>query len=116
MALTNAQKRIIQSMLRVNQAGELAANGIYKGQYDRIRDSEILEMWNQEKQHLQWFEELMPKYETRPSMLTPVWRILSYGLGLATASLGREAAMACTEAVEKVVGSHYEDQLRILQE
>jgi ubiquinone biosynthesis monooxygenase Coq7 len=28
--------------------------------------------------------------------------------------MGKEAAMACTEAVETVIGDHYNDQLRTL--
>ncbi|KAF9399169.1 ubiquinone biosynthesis monooxygenase Coq7 [Podila epigama] len=37
-----------------------------------------------------------------------------FALGAGTALLGKEAAMACTEAVETVIGGHYNDQLREL--
>ena len=40
----------------------------------------------------------------------PLWNIAGYVLGLGTALLGKKAAMACTVAVEEVIGQHYEEQ------
>ena len=34
--------------------------------------------------------------------------------GFGSALLGKEAAMACTVAVEEVIGEHYNDQIRLL--
>jgi ubiquinone biosynthesis monooxygenase Coq7 len=34
---------------------------------------------------------------------------MAFGLGTGTALMGREAAMACTEAVETVIGEHYDE-------
>ena len=36
--------------------------------------------------------------------------------GAGTALISREAAMACTVAVEEVISDHYNDQLRTLNE
>lgn len=44
----------------------------------------------------------------------PVWKIAATALGWGTAMLGREAAMACTEAVETEIGTHYNGQVREL--
>jgi len=46
----------------------------------------------------------------RPTALTPLWHIAGFALGAGTALLGREAAMACTVAVEEVIEEHYADQ------
>jgi ubiquinone biosynthesis monooxygenase Coq7 len=43
-----------------------------------------------------------------------VWKIAATALGWGTAMLGREAAMACTEAVETEIGGHYNAQVRVL--
>jgi ubiquinone biosynthesis monooxygenase Coq7 len=80
-------------------------------------------MWDQEKVHLAKFNELIPKYKARPSALLPLWNIAGYALGkisgrlftgemndilgAGTALLGKEAAMACTVAVESVISDHY---------
>lgn len=44
----------------------------------------------------------------------PVWTAAASTLGWATGLLGREAAMACTEAVETEIGTHYNEQVREL--
>lgn len=73
-------------------------------------------MAEQEKEHLKKFDELMERHRVRPTVLTPLWRVAGFVLGASTALMGREAAMACTVAVETTVGHHYNDQLRVLQE
>ena len=37
---------------------------------------------------------------SRPTALLPFWHVAGYALGAGTALLGKEAAMACTVAVE----------------
>jgi ubiquinone biosynthesis monooxygenase Coq7 len=37
--------------------------------------------------------------------------VAGYALGVGTAMMGRNAAMACTEAVETVIGNHYNEYL-----
>ena len=64
-------------------------------------------MWEQEKAHLKEFEKLIPKYRVRPTILLPFWNIAGFALGAGTALLGKEAAMACTVAVEDVISDHY---------
>ncbi|TAQ86672.1 hypothetical protein B7494_g4992 [Chlorociboria aeruginascens] len=44
----------------------------------------------------------------------PVWSLAATALGWGTAIMGREAAMACTEAVETEIGGHYNEQVRVL--
>jgi ubiquinone biosynthesis monooxygenase Coq7 len=39
----------------------------------------------------------------------PFWTAAGYTLGFATALLGKNAAMACTEAVEEVIQEHYNE-------
>ena len=46
--------------------------------------------------------------------MLPIWNIAGFALGAGTALLGREAAMACTVAVESVITDHYNDQIRQL--
>ncbi|KAF8553410.1 COQ7-domain-containing protein [Imleria badia] len=115
--LTHAQRAVLDSALRVDHAGEIAANYIYKGQMAVLgRDPTvgplIQEMWNQEKRHLLVMDKLQVQHQVRPTMFSDVAKVAGYGLGVVTALLGKEAAMACTEAVETVIGEHYDDQLQ----
>jgi ubiquinone biosynthesis monooxygenase Coq7 len=66
-------------------------------------------MWDQEKKHLVVMNKLQTQHRIRPTMLTDVAKAVGYGVGAVTAALGKEAAMACTEAVETVIGEHYDE-------
>ena len=73
-------------------------------------------MYDQEAGHLDTFNKLIHKHRVRPTALYPVWSVLASGLGWGTALMGREAAMACTEAVETEIGDHYNSQIRTILE
>ncbi|CAA7267621.1 unnamed protein product [Cyclocybe aegerita] len=74
----------------------------------------IQDMWDQEKKHLAVMDKLQLQHHVRPTVLSDVARVAGFGLGAVTALMGKEAAMACTEAVETVIGEHYDDQLKEL--
>jgi ubiquinone biosynthesis monooxygenase Coq7 len=112
-----AEERI-DRILRVDLAGEYGARRIYEGQLAVLgaRDdaAPIREMYEQEKKHLATFERLLAERGARPTALSPLWHVAGYALGAATAMLGREAAMACTVAVEEVIDEHYARQAEAL--
>jgi 3-demethoxyubiquinol 3-hydroxylase len=120
LKLPVSQLNRIHEMIRVNQAGELGAVQIYKGQMFVLRntkDQPVLQhMADQEKVHYDTFNKTISDNSIRPTIMWPVWRVAGFSLGAITAMLGREGAMACTEAVETVIGKHYNDQLRELEE
>jgi 3-demethoxyubiquinol 3-hydroxylase len=103
-----------RAMIRVNQAGEFGAKQIYAGQLPVLGHTEsgeaITHMKDQEQVHLDTFNELMVDEGVRPTILTPIWRVAGFALGAGTALMGKEAAMACTVAVEDVIDAHYRDQ------
>jgi ubiquinone biosynthesis monooxygenase Coq7 len=49
-------------------------------------------------------------------LLDPLWGAAGFTLGVVTAAMGPKAAMACTIAVEEVIGEHYQKQADILGE
>ena len=112
----------LAEILRVDHAGELAAVQIYRGQQAvfaaaRGKDAaaaEFGELGRQEQDHLHAFEQLLAERGVRPSLLSPLWRAAGFALGAATALIGEEAAHACTEAVESVIGEHYAGQVEEL--
>jgi ubiquinone biosynthesis monooxygenase Coq7 len=116
--LTKQQRSVLDRMIRVDHAGELGARQIYAGQLRILAGTPaaavIEHMAEQERQHAAVFEKLVVEYRVRPTVLLPLWRLAGYALGAGTALLGREAAMACTVAVEEVIAQHYDDQLREL--
>ena len=111
---------LIHSMIRVNQAGEYGAVRIYAGQLAVLGDSEdgpvLREMADQERKHLDAFNRMIVERQVRPTVMTPVWHVAGFALGAATALMGREAAMACTVAVEEAIDEHYADQAAMLDD
>ena len=71
------------------------------------------EMWDQEKKHLAVMNKMQHQHHVRPTLLWELARIGGYGLGAITALMGKEAAMACTEAVETVIGEHYDESVPV---
>lgn len=116
--LSKEQRDFLDSALRVDQAGELAAVLIYQAQGPQVVRSHphlrplMKHMHEQEVGHFSTFNDLIAKHRVRPTALYPVWQAAATFLGWSTGVMGREAAMACTEAVETEIGGHYNEQVR----
>jgi len=112
-------KKKISEIIRVNQAGELGAIQIYKGQLAVLKNKkiskELKNMLEKEHIHYQTFNDLLFSYRVRPTALSSIWKTGAYGLGVITAVMGKKATMACTEAVEEVIIEHYEKQSNYLK-
>ncbi|KAM9315263.1 NADPH-dependent 3-demethoxyubiquinone 3-hydroxylase, mitochondrial isoform 2-T2 [Pholidichthys leucotaenia] len=107
------EKKMLHQFLRVDHAGEYGANRIYAGQMavlGRSRTGSLIQqMWDQEKKHLEKFNEILAENRIRPTALLPLWNITGF-------LLGKQGAMACTVAVEESITEHYNSQIRALME
>jgi ubiquinone biosynthesis monooxygenase Coq7 len=54
----------------------------------------------------------MPDRDAKPCRMMWIWAVGGGVLGLITGVLGREAILACTQAVEETVHRHLDDQIR----
>lgn len=110
----------VARMLRVNHAGEYGAKRIYAGQLAVLGKTDVAptlrHMAEQEQEHLDAFSDMLVKRRVRPTALMPIWHVAGFAMGAATALLGKEAAMACTVAVESVIDEHYAAQEQALGE
>lgn len=113
-------KALLDKIIRIDHAGEYGAKRIYQGQLSVLKDTPsgpvIKEMQEEEEVHLAEFEKLMREHRARPTVLMPLWDVAGFALGAGSALLGKEGAMACTVAVESVIGEHYNSQIRELME
>ncbi|KAG8513616.1 5-demethoxyubiquinone hydroxylase, mitochondrial [Galemys pyrenaicus] len=130
MTLDNINRATVDRIIRVDHAGEYGANRIYAGQMAVLGRTSvgpvIQKMWDQEKDHLKKFSDLMVALRVRPTILMPFWNVAGFALaftaldltipGAGTALLGKEGAMACTVAVEESIARHYNNQIRTLME
>jgi 3-demethoxyubiquinol 3-hydroxylase len=109
----------VESMIRVDQAGEFGAIRIYAGQLAIMgsrspMSGKIAGMAAQEERHRAYFDREIVVRGVRPTLLQPFWSVAGFALGAVTAAIGPEAAMACTAAVETEIDKHYDDQLNAL--
>ena len=115
------ERQTLEEIIRVDHAGEYGATRIYEGQIavfgKNTKIGKIIQhMADQEKEHIEKFEELIVSERVRPTVFLPLWNFAGYALGAGTAFMGEKAAMACTVAVEKVIGEHYQKQNKLLEE
>ena len=112
----------IESMIRVDHAGEYGAVRIYEGQLAVLgrrpaaaQSADLIRhMAEQEQRHLKTFDKMVNERRVRPTALEPLWRVAGFALGFGTALLGEKAAFACTAAVEEAIDEHYAAQLESL--
>tara|TARA_Y100000590_G_scaffold443562_1_gene573162 strand:- start:3483 stop:4067 length:585 start_codon:yes stop_codon:yes gene_type:complete len=114
-----APKQLIDEIIRVDHAGEYGATKIYAGQLIVFGNTSkigktIKHMADQEQKHIDTFNKLIIERRVRPTALMPLWNFTGFALGITTALMGKKAAMACTVAVEDVIGRHYQKQAKEL--
>jgi len=120
--MKKTDKKKLEEFIRVDHAGERGAIKIYEGQLlalktikqDKLLQSTVEKMKDQEKEHLEYFEKEIQRRKIKPTYLLPLWDIMGVTLGFGTAMLGKKAAMLCTASVEEVIENHYENQLEKL--
>ena len=118
----NAKRKILEKIVRVDQAGEVGAQQIYEGQklvFKTLKNKkdfdQISRMAGEEKEHLDYFNELAKKESIKPTKLSNIFGVGAFAMGIGTALLGRKAAYVCTEAVEEVIEAHYQKQIDELE-
>ncbi|KAL6728757.1 hypothetical protein Aduo_010495 [Ancylostoma duodenale] len=113
-----ARRALLEKIIRVDHAGELGADRIYAGQLAVLGRSPvgsvIKKMWDEEREHLDTMERLSAKHNVPHTIFSPIFSAAAYALGVGSALLGKEGAMACTVAVEELIGQHYNNQLKEL--
>jgi len=120
MKKTNKIK--VEEFIRVDHAGERGAIKIYEGQLLALNTfvknenlkKTIEKMKNDEKEHLDFFNEEIKKRNIKPTKLLPLWDLLGIGLGFGSAIIGKKATMLCTASVEEVIDEHYQNQINEL--
>src|SRR6266513_3424772 len=90
--LPAAERRASAALMRVNHAGELAAQALYHGQAFLARSAAtrdtLMAAARCESDHLAWCETRLKELGARPSLLNPLWYAGSFAIGAAAALLG----------------------------
>jgi ubiquinone biosynthesis monooxygenase Coq7 len=114
-ALSPDEKRESGALMRVNHAGEVAAQALYHAQALFARDPRTREFMlhaaREETDHLAWCETRLQELGARPSVLNPLWYAGSFGIGALAALLGDKASLGFVAETERQVEGHLKSHL-----
>ena len=118
--LTESEKAHAAGLMRVNYAGEIAAQGLYQGHAAVARDPHIEEQMkhaaDEELDHLAWCEQRLSELDSEPSELGPLWYAGSFAIGAASGVLGDKWSLGFIEETERQVSEHLTGHLDGLPE
>jgi ubiquinone biosynthesis monooxygenase Coq7 len=113
--LSPDERRESAALMRVNHAGEVAAQALYHAQALFARDPDVREFMlhaaREETDHLAWCETRLAELGARPSVLNPLWYAGSFGIGAVAALLGDKTSLGFVAETERQVEGHLKSHL-----
>jgi ubiquinone biosynthesis monooxygenase Coq7 len=113
--LSDAERRESAALMRVNHAGEIAAQALYHGQALAARSDAtrtmLLKAAREEADHLAWCEARLKELHSRPSLLNPLWYTGSFLIGAVAALVGDRPSLGFVVETERQVEGHLDEHL-----
>ena len=114
-SLSKEEKNLSAQLMRVNLAGEVAAQALYRGQAMVCKDADVknhlVQAGEEETDHLIWCKKRLEELNGKPSILNPVWYAGSFAIGAIFGSFGERTSLGFVEETEKQVVKHLERHL-----
>jgi ubiquinone biosynthesis monooxygenase Coq7 len=118
--LSEAERELAGRLMRINHAGEVAAQGLYQGQALTAKLPEVAEQMEraalEENDHLDWCETRARELGTHVSLLNPLWYTGSVAIGAVAGLAGDKWSLGFVAETEKQVVRHLEEHLQKLPE
>jgi ubiquinone biosynthesis monooxygenase Coq7 len=116
--LSEVEKNESARLMRVNHAGEVAAQALYQGQaltarLDRVR-GQMDQAAQEENDHLEWCERRVEALGGHLSYLNPLWYLGSFAIGAGAGMLGDKWSLGFVAETERQVVAHLDEHLRRL--
>ena len=113
--LDDHERRRSAGLMRVNHAGEVAAQALYRGQSLMARNPETREAMKraarEENDHLVWCRIRLEELGSAPSRLDPLWYAGSLAIGAAAGLAGDRWSLGFVAETERQVVEHLDDHL-----
>ncbi len=110
--MSDAEKRHVAGLMRINHCGEICAQALYQGQALTSRDPAVKRALEQaaweETEHLNWTERRIEELGGRKSLLNPLWYAGSLALGVIAGKLGDDWNLGFLAETERQVEGHLE--------
>ncbi|HUO82523.1 MAG TPA: 2-polyprenyl-3-methyl-6-methoxy-1,4-benzoquinone monooxygenase [Gammaproteobacteria bacterium] len=113
--LEAAERRHAAALMRVNHAGEIAAQALYHGHGTTARQAGVRaamrEAAAEESDHLAWCAQRLAELDGRSSLLNPLWYAGSFAIGALTGLAGDRSSLGFVAETERQVVAHLADHL-----
>ena len=113
--LGERKRRRSARLMRVNHAGEVAAQALYRGQALSARDAGVRAAMDraarEESDHLAWCRARLEELGSAPSRLDPLWYAGSLAIGAAAGLAGDRWSLGFVAETERQVVEHLGDHL-----
>ncbi|MBL7003184.1 MAG: 2-polyprenyl-3-methyl-6-methoxy-1,4-benzoquinone monooxygenase [Gammaproteobacteria bacterium] len=116
--LTPEEKKHSAGLMRINNAGEVAAQGLYRGQALTAKTEAVynnmLHASAEENEHLNWCQSRLEELNAQRSLLDPIWYIGSLKIGIIAGLFGDKWSLGFVKETETQVTKHLEEHLNHL--
>lgn len=113
--LSIEERRHVAGLMRVNHAGEVAAQALYQGQALTSREAGVQasmqEAAREEIDHLHWCRQRLNELGSHPSRLDPFWYTGSFLLGSLAGIAGDRWSLGFVAETERQVVEHLQSHL-----
>jgi len=113
--LTAEMAKKSAALMRVNHAGEVAAQALYQGQGLTARDPGVKESMQKSAQeeidHLVWCQQRLDELGSHSSYLNPVWYLGSFSIGAVAGVCGDKWSLGFVAETERQVVTHLQSHL-----
>jgi ubiquinone biosynthesis monooxygenase Coq7 len=118
--LDAASSAHVAGLMRVNNAGEVAAQGLYRGQALVARaealGASMQQAADEENEHLNWCQRRLAELNQRRSLLDGVWYWGSFSIGALAGAAGDRWSLGFVKETEQQVCAHLDRHLERLPE
>lgn len=119
-AVSDAQRKHVAGLMRINHTGEVCAQALYQGQALTAKLPDVREQMEhaaaEEVDHLAWCEQRLNELGSRTSLLNPLFYGMSYGMGAVAGRISDRVSLGFVAATEQLVERHLDDHLTQLPE
>ncbi len=114
--LSTSDRDLAGRLMRINHAGEIAAQGLYQGQALTAKLSAVREKMEQaaveENDHLNWCANRVTELGSHTSYLAPFWYLGSMTIGALAGIAGDKWSLGFVAETEKQVVKHLDNHLQ----
>ena len=113
--LSEEERQFSARLMRINHAGEVAAQGLYRGQALTAKREDIREQMErsamEENDHLNWCETRLNELNAHKSYFGPFWYMGSFTIGAVAGLVGDKWSLGFVKETEDQVVKHLDEHI-----